>query len=184
MSRVRIGAPAVALLAAVALLWFLPGMDVDETFDTRPGQLASEERLRLLKGISDGQVLYLRSVRYDKRNPASLGMLWTPPEHTIEETWMAEDDDGAFTTYTTVTRDTGGEVVSHSRLVDGQSVATWAATGDTVAEPLSDEGSCRGGWWASGTPRRVWRTRVMSWWARAVGTDSQPPSMRVRPPTQ
>ena len=119
-----------------------------------PAQRASEERLRLLKGISDGHVLYLKSVRYDKRNPASLGMLWTPPEHTIEETWMAEGDDGAFTTYTTVTRDTDGEVVSHSRLVDGQSVATWAATGDTVTEPLSDEESLS--WWVVG----LWNSAV------------------------
>ena len=152
MSKARTGAGAAALLAVFALLWSLAGMDGDTAVNATPNQRAAEERLRILSGISEGQVLYLKTVQYDKRNPASLGLPWTPPEHTIEETWMAEDDDGAFTTYTTVMRDTDGEVVSHSRLEDGQRVATWAATGDRVTEPFGDEESLS--WWVVG----LWQT--------------------------
>lgn len=140
------------LLAALALLWSLSGTGADAAVSTTPTRQAADERLRILKGISDGQILYLRSIRYEERNPAALGLPWKPPEHTREETWMAQGDDDAFTTYTTVVRDTDGNLVSYSRLEDGRQVSTWAATGDRVTESVGDEESLS--WWVVG----IWQT--------------------------
>ena len=154
MTRVQAGAGAIALLAALALLWLLPEFATDPARATIPTQQLNQERQRLLRGISAGQILYLKSEEYDRRNPAAFEQFWTRPEHAREETWMGQDDDGALAFYSTLLKDSGGNVVSYSELEDGQRVTTWKATGLRVPTPLSDDESVS--WWLVG----IWQSRA------------------------
>ena len=93
----------------------------------------------ILKGVSAGQVLYLKSIQYERKDPGIPGRAWALPEHVLGEIWMAQDASGAPVIFTTVTRNTEGEVLSYSQLENGHRVSTWVATGDKTSIPMGDE---------------------------------------------
>ena len=93
----------------------------------------------ILKGISAGQVLYLKSIQYERKDPGIPGRAWALPEHVLGEIWMAQDASGAPAIFTTVTRNTEGEVLSYSQLENGHRVSTWVATGDKTSIQMGDE---------------------------------------------
>ncbi len=154
MSRMRLGIGAAVLASAFALLWFLPVLETDPTRASFPTQKLNQERQRILRGLSDGQILYIKSVEYERRDPDAAEQFWTRPERAREETWMAEDDNGALSMYSTLLRDANGDVVSYSQLENGQRVTTWKASGIRVPQPLGEEESLA--WWVV----RIWQTRA------------------------
>ena len=154
MSRIKIGIGSAVLASSFALLWFLPISGIDPTKETVPTQQLNLERQRLLRGLSAGQILYLKSVEYERRSPDAVEQFWTRPEHAREETWMAQGDDGALAMYSTLLKNSDGDVVSYSELEDGQRVTTWKATGLRIPTPLTDDESVA--WWLVG----IWQSRA------------------------
>ena len=154
MNKIQPAIVAILLASAFALMWFLPVPESDSIRETFPTRQLDLERQRILRGLSSGQILYLKSVEYEKRNPDAIKQFWTRPEHAIEETWMAQDEDGVLTMYSTLLKDAGGDVVSYSQLKDGQRVTTWKASGIQVPRPQSDDESVE--WWVVG----IWQTRA------------------------
>ncbi len=104
----------VLLFAAVVLLW-----------PSQEDRLTSEEELkRLVDGITDGQILYLRYEEYTQPIP---GMTADDPfshsesnAHTRGEWWWAQDAERKPSIYTNIVRNLNGEVVRYSRIEDGQ----------------------------------------------------------------
>ena len=139
MSRMRLGVGAFTLVSVLALSWFLPVLETDSAGAPIPTQQAAQEKQKILKGISAGQVLYLRSIQYERKEPGIPGRAWALPEHVLGEIWMAQDASGAPAIFTTVTRNTEGEVLSYSQLENGHRVSTWVATGDKTSIPMGDE---------------------------------------------
>ncbi len=124
------------LAAAIGLL----GLVVFDMLRTDPVsadvimQRAEKEKQRLLDGIAEGRILYLRSETYQKRDPLlPTNIAWVYPERRTGETWMAADADGNMTIYTGVIRNLDGEALAYSQLENGQRVATWVATGERQA---------------------------------------------------
>ena len=150
----RLVVGAFAMASAFALLWLLPVLETDTSRATFPTQQLNQERQRILRGLADGHILYLKTVEYEKRNPDAIEQFWTRPERAREETWMAQDENGALSIYSTLLRNADGDVVSYSHLENGQRVTTWKATGIRIPRPLSREESVE--WWVVG----IWQTRA------------------------
>ena len=139
MSRMRFGVGALTLVSVLALSWFLPILETDSAGAPIPTRQADQEKQMILKGISAGQVLYLKSIQYERKDPGIPGRAWALPEHVLGEIWMAQDASGAPAIFTTVTRNTEGEVLSYSQLENGHRVSTWVATGDKTSITMDDE---------------------------------------------
>ena len=139
MSRMRLGVGAFTLVSVLALSWFLPVLKTDSAGAPIPTQQAAQEKQKILIGVSAGQVLYLKSIQYERKDPGIPGRAWALPEHVLGEIWMAQDASGAPVIFTTVTRNTEGEVLSYSQLENGHRVSTWVATGDKTSIPMGDE---------------------------------------------
>ena len=139
MSRMRLGVGALTLVSVLALSWFLPILETDSAGAPIPTQQATQEKQKILKGVSASQVLYLKSIQYERKDPGIPGRAWALPEHVLGEIWMAQDDSGAPAIFTTVTRNAEGEVLSYSQLENGHRVGTWAATGDKTSITMDDE---------------------------------------------
>ncbi len=127
----------VALLAAPIVLLWLAVFDMlrtDPVGATVIAQRAEQEKQRLLDGIAGGQILYLKSETYQKRDPLlPTNVAGVFPEYRTGETWMAADADGNMTIYTSVVRNLDGVALGYSQLENGQRVATWVATGERQA---------------------------------------------------
>ena len=139
MSMMRFGVGVLTLVSVLALSWFLPVLDTDSTGAPIPTRQADQEKQKILKGVSAGQVLYLMSIQYERKDPGIPGRAWALPEHVLGEIWMAQDASGAPAIFTTVTRNTEGEVLSYSQLENGHRVGTWVATGDKTSITMDDE---------------------------------------------
>ena len=112
MSRMRFGVGALTLVSVLALSWFLPVLETDSTGAPIPTRQADQEKQMILKGVSAGHVLYLKSVQYERKDPGIPGRAWALPEHVLGEIWMAQDASGAPAIFITVTRNAEGEVLS------------------------------------------------------------------------
>ena len=139
MSRMRFGVGALTLVSVLALSWFLPVLETDSTGAPIPTRQADQEKQMILKGVSAGHVLYLKSIQYERKDPGIPGRAWALPEHVLGEIWMAQDASGAPAIFTTVTRNAEGEVLSYSQLENGHRVGTWVATEDKTSITMDDE---------------------------------------------
>ena len=145
--RIRITiVSAVLLTATVVLLW-----------PSQEDRLTSEEELeRLVEGLSDGQILYLRTANYTRPNPEiPANSPWASQENTRGEVWMAQDANGGPVLYTSITYNLKGDVVGYSRIEDDQQAFYNLATGAQMDSPLYDDESTFAGW-----VRAVWRAEA------------------------
>ena len=85
------------MATALALLWFLPGLQAGEVSAAALSQKAAQEKQRILQGIAAGQILYIKEEQYEKRKLSTANHPWRHPERIQVETWMAADNKGRLT---------------------------------------------------------------------------------------
>ena len=120
MNRVKLGVSAAVFVSAFCLLALLPTIKVHDVSGVDVANAAQDQRQVLLSGVSSGKILYLRTETYRRDDPSiTASHPWDYPEQTQGEIWMGIDSNGDFTTYTTVGRNSDGEVLTHSKLGNG-----------------------------------------------------------------
>ena len=135
MRKLTLAVGAVALLTVMGLLLLLP--QTNSVNAAAITQQATQEMTRLVDGVDGGQILHIRKESRRQVDPSRQPGPWRQPAYLESEIWMALDADGCLTTYSSVSRDSDGEVVSHSKIENGQNVLTWAATGDQITYPVT-----------------------------------------------
>ena len=145
--RAPIGVILLAAAIGLMLLTLVNMLRTDPVGADVIAQRAEREKQRLLDGIAEGQILYLRSETYKKHDPLlPENVAWVYPENRTAETWMASGAAGNMTIYTSVTRNLDGEALAYSQLENGQRVATWVATGERYETELGSDQDTLGPW--------------------------------------
>ena len=164
MNRVKLGVSAAVFVSAFCLLALLPTIKVHDVSGADVANAAQDQRQVLLSGVSSGKILYLRTETYRRDDPSiTASNPWDYPEQTQGEIWMGIDSNGDFTTYTTVSRNSDGEVLTHSKLESGNRVLTWVPTGAEISAPVADISHVTLADWIES----VWRTET----ARTLDTE-------------
>ena len=141
--RLRFSIGAVFLASVLCLLWSLPAPGADPVGLIGLTDKALEEKQRLLDGIAEGQVIYLRKEQYTRSRPQNVSpepdSVWTLPQHILVESWIAADENGQIATYSTTGRSIEGELLIYSTIENGRTVFRNLATGKQESIPASRE---------------------------------------------
>ena len=123
MNNSRVAGLVSLSLVAVLIITALAFNLAVDSLPVSAAQLLSDRdaaKQDLIDGTADGRLLYIRSEDYvlDRIGPSEY------PDTVILETWLGTDDDGLLSTGVSTTSNVDGVVLLHSRLADGQVVAT------------------------------------------------------------